>query len=226
VSHRSEPGTSLHGFRVECTLKAPIKNFLTLINEVDLFSEWLPFVAYTKQHARYHRASRVVVVELSVPWPFANRDICLHAVSADGLDTSPGCVFLTVQSFEKDDGDGDDATLLSPRPGATRVDVKYGACFMRPISRNLCRVMGIVHVDPKLAIVPPKIINFIAVQVMYWGCIYFERKARALAKADPTKDAHHLRVQQDPEVYEKLLPRLEKFFVDSGMPEEEFDDQD
>ncbi|CDJ53234.1 hypothetical protein, conserved [Eimeria brunetti] len=79
--------------RLEGVVAAPLICILSVLNEVDHFSNWVPY--FTKpfklglrkvENERLGRVDQMVQFHIDFPWPFANRDACFEVFAVDDFE--------------------------------------------------------------------------------------------------------------------------------------------
>lgn len=105
-SYRPDPHSPCHWVKMSGTMQAPLLHIIALINEVDLYHTFIPFLKFAKQLAgkgiRCVRAvisqfrfmlffalyRKVVHLSLDLPWPISERELLIYGYSADDLEGS------------------------------------------------------------------------------------------------------------------------------------------
>lgn len=94
IFYRRHASSTLLSFRVEGTVHANILNIICVLNEMDLYKEWIPYYTFplrvglreVKKLYQLGRVEQIDLLELDFPWPVNNRDCCLEIWAADDLD--------------------------------------------------------------------------------------------------------------------------------------------
>lgn len=80
-------------FRLEGIVAAPLICILSVLNEVDLFSTWVPYFTTPFKlglrkvdNEKLGRVDQMVQFHIDFPWPFANRDACFEVFAVDDFE--------------------------------------------------------------------------------------------------------------------------------------------
>jgi len=171
VMRRMVPGSSVFLFRGEGLIDAPMAKIIGVVRDSSRSKEWVDGVVEIKAIREISHWERLDYYQISVPWPFQNRDFIYHTkVSMDPV--SKTVVFTT--SSEEDPG-------TPPRPGVVRGFVHRATMMFRSID-NGKRVYGIgeAHVDPKGAL-PAWLFNLVQKR---WPYNTFMNVRKQLSKKD------------------------------------------
>ncbi|CAM9353922.1 unnamed protein product [Phaeothamnion confervicola] len=205
VYHRETLGSPIHGIMCEAVMDAPLEAVLVLLNEIDLFGQWLPFIGGSRQLSRTTPMQRSAWVSVWLPYPVWHRDVCLAARAFDCLDED-NCVVLVLRSCV------DEPAAPQPAKGTLRMDVDFGVLQLIPLGPKRTRVRALGHTDPKMAIVPATLINWIATKVCHIGIKTWEAEAVRISNGHGRGD-HARRVVSDPVFYGWLRGRLADYFA-------------
>jgi hypothetical protein len=161
TKYKKIPRTALISLRFEAILDIPLINVLTLLYEIDLYNEWIPFLTKSDMLSNVHRASKVVYIKASLPPPLADRDAFLYGFGVDHSNED-GSVMILAKSLDTD------PELMKRHkvdPSKTSKNVKMDlnfACFkIKPLGPNRCEMLGVANVDPKISFLPSRLLNWL-----------------------------------------------------------------
>lgn len=163
--------------KLTCRIETPMEQsmlvpLLAVLNEVELYSEWIPKWRMPKMGIRAarrleqtSRANQILQVVSDVPWPFAPRDVCMRVTAVDEIDHGG---YIAVRMHTMHEG------VPEPDAGVERIDFE-GAFLFRAcppshpvLARSsthheepLLLVSFKMHLDPHMAGVPMSLINFV-----------------------------------------------------------------
>mmetsp|Transcript_39948 Transcript_39948/g.62324 ORF Transcript_39948/g.62324 Transcript_39948/m.62324 type:complete len:124 (+) Transcript_39948:552-923(+) len=94
-----------------------------------------------------------------------------------------------------------------PELRVVRMEFNYAAVKFIPMPGGRCRISVIGSVDPKLAVVPSWLINWVATKVCWVAAKVLESKAKSVAKDEDC--THRKKMREDPELYSWVSERVE-----------------
>lgn len=161
TKYKMIPRTALISLRFEAILDIPLLNVLALLYEIDLYSEWVPFLTQSEQLKSIHRASKVVYIKTSLPPPLADRDAFLYGIGVD-YSVEDGSIMILAKSLDTNPElmkrHQVDASKTTKN---VKMEMKF-ACFkIKPLGRNRCEMLGIANVDPKITFLPSRVLNWL-----------------------------------------------------------------
>ncbi|KAL8438099.1 hypothetical protein ACSSS7_000464 [Eimeria intestinalis] len=127
-------------FRLEGIVAAPLICILSVLNEVDLFSNWVPYFTTPFKlglrevtNERLGRVDQVVQFHIDFPWPFANRDACFEVFAVDDFERNSQVV---VKMLTLDDQQRTPRQKMTIPPPGRRVEriVVDGSLVIRPLT--------------------------------------------------------------------------------------------
>jgi hypothetical protein len=205
IWYRPEANSAIHSLRVSADMEASLEYLLVLLNEVELYSRWLPFIGGSKTLLRTARCALYAWVKVNSPAALLinHRDTCIHVKAIDALDEE-GRVLLIVRNHDaglaalSSDFNNDYHGMLSaggeedscpkvecPEGGVrtVRMEIKHAALSLYPLANGGTRVVAVGLVDPKLDVMPAWLINMIAHKVCWVGMWQWNRHARQVSLA-------------------------------------------
>lgn len=159
-------------------IESPFLNVAAIINEVQLYHKWVPFIASSSCVCQLSLFRKVVFVEATLPWPLAKRDAVVYGYAVDKLED--GSIYIMCRSQD----DESDARLFGysipePNKGTVRMKIHsagYVICVLlcmicrieiKLINQNKAFVRVVANIDPVMAYVPYFLVNFITRQVVF-----------------------------------------------------------
>ena len=88
------------------------------------------------------------------------------------------------------------------------MDIERGGVKFIPLGLDRTRVRMVMKVDPKLAVLPPWLINWVATKVCWLGLRIWEWKAKKLAGSEAEGKEHKQKMLEDAEFYDWVLGRV------------------
>ncbi|KAL8424577.1 hypothetical protein Efla_003693 [Eimeria flavescens] len=127
-------------FRLEGIVGAPLICILSVLNEVDLFSSWLPYFTTPFKlglravtNVRLGRVDQVVQFHIDFPWPFANRDACFEVFAVDDFERNEQIVVKMLTLDEKQRTPRQKMTIPAPGRRVERMVVD-GSMVIKPLT--------------------------------------------------------------------------------------------
>lgn len=155
VKYKAVEGTKTYSMLTESILNVPLRNYITMLYEIDLYPNWLPFCTKAYCVANISRSRRVLVQEYNVRFT-PKRHTCLYGFGANLL-SSEGCVVIYAKSCDQKDHF---KNIKLPKIDSTRAQVNIIACILRPITETQVSIQMLTNFDPNMYYVPYKILNF------------------------------------------------------------------
>ncbi|KAL8271320.1 hypothetical protein Esti_004759 [Eimeria stiedai] len=127
-------------FRLEGVVAAPLICILSVLNEVDLFSNWVPYFTTPFKlglrevtNERLGRVDQVVQFHIDFPWPFANRDACFEVFAVDDFERNSQIVVKMLTLDEQQRTPRQKMTIPPPGRRVERIVVD-GSLVIRPLT--------------------------------------------------------------------------------------------
>ncbi|MES1909445.1 MAG: hypothetical protein MHM6MM_002178 [Cercozoa sp. M6MM] len=200
--YRAEEGSNTYSFKVEGILDRSVFDLVAVLFEVDLFSEWFPFLRRATELARPARFRKLIHMDIKLPWPLAPRDALLDAYGVD--DSKSGRVFCFLGPLAPDELEKhapEHISLLEPSHGTVRANVKHAGVVFQLLPDGRCFFREIINVDPQLAVVPYALLNFFTGKLLYFIVANMNNTAE---KCSDPESEYSRRIKANPEVYEYL----------------------
>lgn len=182
---------------------APLLNIISLINEVDLYKEWIPFLKVAKE-VTGQGIRKVVHLLMDLPWPVAKRECHIFGYSADDLEGS-GSIIIFMRDCTPDDLEAMGSSALSPLDSvAIRAKIKLAGMLLKPTTETETTVTMLANVDPCLASVPYWLLNMVTRNAMPMMFSLFSSLSTNIEGTE-----HARRIQQDTnKFYSEVRARL------------------
>ena len=156
---------------VEKSLIVPL---VSVINESELYSSWLPQWTFPKlklfkseKLKQCGRASQIIHMGVEVPWPMKKREVILSAFAIDDIDGKSGDIIVRIKSLNAGDEDG-----LVPPVDDKIHRIKYTGGFVFSKSNEDIQDISktaedqilttfLVYIDSKLLSFPKALLDFV-----------------------------------------------------------------
>jgi len=206
VEYRSEEGKDTHSFAITASMEFSLSNIVPIMFESDLLPNMMPKfmgleVAVLEERGRF---GQLIYQKIAMPPPFRNRYMVIDCQAVDCVDERGG--FLIIARSE----DPADRILPPSSKGAVMMDVHFGGTICRVTSPNTTDMCTIVNVDPKIAVIPKFLLNFMTRKMMWHAFRAFQKKAHVFQTYGlPPQYAE--RVEKNRErIYDEVTRRLNK----------------
>lgn len=200
--YKEEKGMSSHSFKVIGIVNQGMVSLASVIIELDLYKEWFPFCNRSEEIgsvSRFHKLSRF---EVSMPWPVANREVCIGGYGVDDLENK----LVYVKAAGNDDGLQMPNGEMPPhvKKGCVRADVKSGGFILESLGETTTKVTFMMNIDPKMKIVPMWLINWVSGK-MFW--VLLHQISKAADKGAKEGSCYAERRKLRPDVYDYFSVR-------------------
>lgn len=157
IFFRRHASSTLLSFRVEGTVDANILNIISVLNEMDLYKDWIPYYSFpvklglreVKKLYQFGRVEQIDLLELDFPWPMNNRDCCVEIWAADDLDYT-NRFFIRITSLEGGNGNPRLPVTVPMPPNKTLRLYCEGAVILIPLSPDKTFIELFWTLDPKV----------------------------------------------------------------------------
>eukprot|EP00762_Andalucia_godoyi_P002124 ANDGO_02525.mRNA.1 hypothetical protein SAMD00019534_059680 len=224
VYYRHDEATPIHSIKMEGEMDCHIFNVLAVVNELDLYKNWVPYMKRSSRCAQSGRARQVGNFEITLPWPVANREATVYGFGADLLDEA-GYVAVHCESMLSLDGlvvsagyEEDSRDLLEAgklpdiKKGNVAAIVHLGGMVLQPLSESRTMFRIVVNTDPQLALVPYWLINFVTRNFAHW---IFHKMRKTALHIEGTE--YEKRINTNEKLYGFLRNRLDEFFKKAAV---------
>lgn len=207
--YRAEPGKSAHSFKVIGEVQESVLHVVSVIMELDLYTEWFPFCCEAVMQGeitKFHKSSKFVV---KMPWPMSDREVFLIGYGVDDLQHRKR-VIITSRSVSETEDIPPTITRPTVGKGRTRIAVEVGGFLIEALSPTSCRVSFIMNVDPLIPHVPLSLVNWVSGK-MIWVLLYQMDKAAKRAGTPGSKYTE--RRKKRPDIYVHLQNRAVEVYA-------------
>lgn len=194
---------------IEGTMKSPIFQCLSLINESDLHKNWLPFLSESRKVHQVSQFTQVLCQRTNFPWPLDDRESLMLGYAIDGLHLPTPSIIMNGESVPDDAVSVFGLPLTPPCPGLTRMRVNFFTFELRPNVEDAQVTMAklVVFLDPQMTFIPKAVQSFIARQS---ATRLFTNMQRLCARFE--KSIYAQRVKENPDIYGVVEERLRNFY--------------
>jgi hypothetical protein len=204
VKYKSVEGTKTYSLLTEATLDVPMKNYITMVFEIDLYSNWVPFCKKSYIIEKIARSRRILGLEFNVRF-VPSRHTCLYGFGANLL-SSEGCVVICAKSCDqKPFFKG----INLPKFDSPRAEVTALACILTPINNTRVNIKLLTNFDPNMYYVPYKILNFFSRKLAKG---IFKKVAKLAVNFKGSEYEKRITCEENREFYE-YIERSEKEYL-------------
>jgi len=101
ISYKQIEGTKLITLKMEGEIDVPLLHLLTLIYEIDLWDQWVPFLKKPVELKQIHRAAKMVYIDIGLPFPLADRNAHIYGTGIDRLKEN-GTILIMSRGIDND----------------------------------------------------------------------------------------------------------------------------
>lgn len=203
VKYKALEGTKTYSMLTEAVLNVPLKNYITMLYEVDLYPKWIPFCTKGYCVANISRSRRILVQEYNVRFT-PKRHTCLYGFGANLLSTE-GCVVIYAKSCDQK---GHFKGITLPKIDSTRAQVNILACILRPINETRISIQMLTNFDPNMYYLPYSILNFFTRKLAKG---MFKKVAKLAANFKGSVYEQRINSEESREFYEHLARSEEEY---------------
>lgn len=230
IYYKVDPSNKLTA-RIELVLESSmVVPLLSVLNETDLFSEWMPSWKHPRlglrQSKMLHeigRGNQIVQVTVDMPFPFAAREVIQHAVAIDAIEEHAS-ILIRVKDVEPGYFD-DNIDIPEASKGIVRINFDAGfvlhACpedhdllkrSKRKYPENERKVLLSIEksIDAHVSFVPMTIINFFTRQVIKQMLVSLLEVASDIKSGKRPKHAEAIQTKEA--LYGWVTKRVEAMF--------------
>ncbi len=150
---RQKEGYNLLEFKAETTVNASVKQVVDIIYDVNSYKNWMSDVKKSELIKKIDNSSFYAYYEISMPWPFKNRDIAVLCT----INQKAGKAGVSV--YSKPD-------ITQKKEGLTRINIAEGYWKIESISKNRTELTYSFFSDPEGSF-PTWLINMFIVDNSY-----------------------------------------------------------
>ncbi len=197
LTHYRLGAEGLMTVRLTGTIKASAVNVIAVLQENQLWQEWIPRMTHSSTIKSISRFHKTVFVRVNGMGPVAARFLFLDGRGYDLLATA-GAVVILARNAE-------DAEAAPVKEGDVMVRLLAGGAILLPVAPDVTEVVLLARADPALPVVPFWLINLVTKQLAHHG---FElMRERSVNLLPVYKD----RIEKNPAVYAEVQRRMDEF---------------
>lgn len=155
--YKDQVGETLHAFKLEGYIKAPMMAVVACINEVELYGEWMPFNIKGKTLTQISPWAKTVHANIAVPGRVvANRDFALLGFAVDALEHD--AAFISSDSWKSHPIYGE-----APKKSgywSVRGEIWDTGFYIVPVSPVQTYLVIHCVADIKMKLIPPSVMNW------------------------------------------------------------------
>jgi hypothetical protein len=134
------PGTDNVAFRGEMMMNVPIEKIFSALSDESHLKDWVDHLKTSKVLEIVNEYEAVIYQEISIPWPFKNRDFVFRVKAFRNGENK---VFIVFKS---------EVHPNAPPSVGVRGEIIEGSYTLTPIDKSLCKLELEIISDPKGAI--------------------------------------------------------------------------
>jgi len=165
VWYKKMPNTNSISLRMEAEVDIPLINMITLINEVELWPLWIPFVSKTQEIKAIHRGAKIYYLDTSLPYPLANRYMHVYGMGLNRLYEN-GTVLVVAKTIDHDnDFFKHHNAIKIEKPKEVNIEISIGGFEVKPLGPEKIKFLAVANVNPNFTWLPDSLLNFIVRKV-------------------------------------------------------------
>lgn len=205
IKYKPRENSNMYDFLMEGTINAPLLNIISVINEIDLFTTWIPrytipFKIGLRESRKTHQIGQIdqlVYFVADAPWPISDRDMHLLINASDDIESNNRIV-ITMKSYEPSQHPEYPQDVPQPNSGVVRMFLD-GGIVIEPRSPTSSYLRLAWNVDPKLN-TPSWLLNFVTKTILKTA---FEELRNACMKASDGE--YKARREANPQMYDEFV---------------------
>ncbi|KYQ96841.1 hypothetical protein DLAC_04147 [Tieghemostelium lacteum] len=201
-----ENGSGMHSIRMDGIIESPIFDVCAVIMEVALYGTWIPNLKEAKLLGEDNRFKKLIYARSVCPWPVSDRDVCLFGYGVDMLEEHDK-IMVIARSVRDGDLDGISWKLPDPIKNVVRVDTKISGFTITPISETQTLVQVVSLTDPRMAMMPYWLLNFVTTQFCHYLFVMLRKQSKSVQSSKHYKTA----IETNP-VYSELKQMAQVYF--------------
>mmetsp|Transcript_1827 Transcript_1827/g.3271 ORF Transcript_1827/g.3271 Transcript_1827/m.3271 type:complete len:407 (-) Transcript_1827:243-1463(-) len=231
--YHNDEDDGLISLRMEAEQDVPVFEQMAVLNEAELYSEWIPFCSSSKLVKKISHTEQVFHCHFITP--VALRDMLVHVYASDCV-MEHGCVAFVGRSLSDEETKRDPDTEWPAHPNyflGQRMEILQLSGVLRMTSNKSAKSIILMKVNPKV-LLPQMVINFLIKKMAGVFLYFLQKKAIALSEETEMSSKHAERMHSNTEFYvDWLLPVVRAYcqhkgwaqfsvnlLGDAGQPEE------
>lgn len=215
--YRNEDGNPIHSIKIKGVLNVPLFNLAAVINEIDLYVDWVPFLKESRETVELSKYRRGVYSLFALPWPLSNRDMVVYGYGVDMLAEQSQLMIVIRSIGAGYGGDGEGLAggihaerLVAASPAedasAVRMDFKIAGFLLSPVTATSTHLTVLSNVDPRMSIVPYFLLNFVTKQLA--GILIGKLESLAAGIESDPRSKYLERIANKPHIYQDIRERV------------------
>ena len=208
VYYNHDADSQHHQIRAETIVAAPMRNAVAVLNEVDLFTHWMPAFRFplrmrlSTADTLHHMTvfEQLARLEFDFPWPFQPRDAVVHIRAVDCLDEYRSFAVLVDCDVPAEL----EQLVPAVADGVVRMTVR-AQLLVSFVSNSLSAVRIVIDVDPRIDVVPLALISFVTKTA---APIVFNKFCAVAGALRGTE--HERRMEENGTFYDRIDDRLRR----------------
>ena len=191
--YRHEEGMPICSLMMERHLKAPVKDIMAIIFEMQLFKDWVPFMTQSRVVKKFSRLRQICQFMFWLPWPMQSRQIW---VQMSGMEIPAEKAFvITANTIKSNHYLG---VALEREPDRLEILFERTSFYARLMPDNRLRVTATINANPQMKHIPKAMINWVLQKCCMVILNMIEGKAQKL-------DASYVRqIEANADTYELI----------------------
>ena len=192
--------------RFDGLLEIDVFNLASMIYEVDLFPEWVPFCNECENIKTIPVASKIVKISFSVPI-ISKREAFLYGQGVDRIEHSNSVMVYCEAVTGNEDVEKRHNVSLQKAKGSVMLDLKFFVCEITIIKKGTYRFRAFGDIDLNVTFLPDFLLGILTKKIGNW---IFDKMIKMANNLKGTK--YEKRIQEDSEgFYKWLAEKINKF---------------
>ncbi|CAD8111055.1 unnamed protein product [Paramecium sonneborni] len=206
VSYKFPPKSSTVSLLMEADIEADCSKLMSLITEVELFSEYVPFCNYATTLKTLSKTQKVCSSQLYFP-VISNRETIFLGQGIDRLDEN-GTILFLCKSIDQDQQFLDYYNIQLQKSKNVRLQLNYYIFQITPINKARCKIKAVNNCNPQLSFVPTWLVALIARKFAFQLIEKIVKYTKNFEKYPWYK-----KTQENPEFYSWLQNKIDNYFA-------------
>ncbi|CAD8080141.1 unnamed protein product [Paramecium primaurelia] len=208
ISYKFPPKSSTVSLLMEAEIEADCAKLMSLITEVELFSEYVPFCNYATTIKTLSKTQKVCMSQLYFP-VISNRETVFLGQGIDRLEED-GTILFLCKSIDQDQQFLDYYDLQLHKSKNVRLQLNYYIFQITPITKTRCKIKAVNNCNPQLSFVPTWLVALIARKFAFQLIEKIVKYTKSFEKYPWYK-----KTQENPEFYQWLQNKIDNYFAQS-----------
>lgn len=205
IRFKQIPGTPTVSMLTEGELDVGMFNVVTMLYEIDLYTEWVPFCNKSQCLHKLSRSRMIAMQEYGVRG-LATKQTLVYGYGCNLLQSRG---FIMIVSKSCDDSSHFKGVELPIDPNVGRAKVNYCGFILKPISRTKTYLKLLTNFDPCIPIIPYSILNWFTRK---YSKGFFEKIANNAKNFEGSKWQTRMESPENYYFYRHMGNSLEEYF--------------